>query len=70
MITSLQEIDAIIAHEIDEPLFLRNAARPDTSAQVFEWFRFADTAEGITHDCLDEAQAAQRGSTVSFNPIA
>jgi hypothetical protein len=50
MITSLQKIDAIISYDIDKTMFLRNAARPDTGAQVFEWFWFADSAEGIAYD--------------------
>jgi hypothetical protein len=52
MITGLQKIDAIICHDTDQAMFLRNAARPDTGAQVFEWFWFADTAEGIAYDGL------------------
>jgi hypothetical protein len=49
MITSLQKIDPIICYDIDEAMLLRNAARPDTSPQVFERFWFAHTAEGIAH---------------------
>jgi hypothetical protein len=44
---TLQKLDSIRLHEIDAAVLLRDAARPDVGAEVFQGFGMADAPEGI-----------------------
>jgi hypothetical protein len=69
MISGLQEVDPIISHQIDDPMFLRESSRPDACVKVLERLRFAESVERITHDGLDQLQDAQSDLPVLLYPI-
>jgi len=70
MIPGLEEIDPVIADEIDKAVFLDEAAGPDAGGKILERFRFADAGEGIAHDGLDQVEGAQRHLAVTLNTVA
>jgi len=47
MVSRLQEIDAIVADEVDYSMFLRQSSRPCARGEIFQWFRFADAIKRI-----------------------
>lgn len=54
MIASLEEIDAIVADQIYEAVFLGQPSRPDTWSEIFEGFRLSDSLKRISHDGFDQ----------------
>ena len=70
VIARLQKVDAIVVHEIDQAMLLRNAPRPNTGAEILQRFRFSDIAERLPHNRFDQLQNTERGTTIRFNPIA
>lgn len=70
MIPPLQKIDAVIADEIDNPMFLGETAGPKAGGKILERFRLADADEGITHDGLDQVEGTERHLAVSLDPVA
>ena len=70
MIAGLQEIDAVIFYEINQPMFLGQPPRPDTGSQVFQRLGFAFPFERISHDGLDQGQRSQGCLPVVLNPPA
>lgn len=47
MVSGLQEIDTIVAHQIDEAMLLGEPTRPRSRGKIFEGFWFADSGKGI-----------------------
>lgn len=70
MISGLEEIDAVVADEVNEAVFLGEAAGTDAGGKILERFRFADTAEGIAYDGLDKIEGTQRHLAVGLDPVA
>jgi len=50
----LQEVHAVAADEINQPVFACDASRPDIRADLLEVLGFADAGKGIPHHCLDQ----------------
>ncbi len=69
MIACLQKIDTIVAHNIDDAMFLRQASRPRAGSKVFQRLGLADTGEGITHNGFDELKSTKGNLAVGFHPI-
>lgn len=70
MITSLQEVDAIIADLVDNAMFLRQTPGPCACGKVLKWFGFADAAEWIAQDGFDQVEGAQRNLSIRFHTMA
>lgn len=70
MITRLEEVDPIRADQIDEAMFLGDAAGPRSRRQVLQWFRFADPHKWIAYDGLDEVEHSQRDGPICRHPEA
>ena len=70
MVSGLQEIDPVVPDEIDEAMFLSEAAGPDAWSQIFERFRLADSGKGISHDRLDQGEGSQGCLAVGLNPVS
>ena len=64
MISGLNKIDPFFANNIHQTVFLRNPARPDACAQIFERLRLADTLKRVAHNGLDQIEDAQSGTPV------
>lgn len=70
MIPTLEKIDPVIADEVDNAMFLGEAAGPDAGGEILEGFGFADAGEGIAHDGLYQVEGAERHLAVSLDPVA
>ena len=44
----------MIFYEIDKPMLPVNASTPKARQILFQWFRFSDSIEWISHNILDE----------------
>ena len=53
MIASLQEVDAIVADEIDDPVLLREAAQPGSCQTTLQGLGLADARERIADGRFD-----------------
>jgi hypothetical protein len=69
MIASLQEVDALISDQVNDPMLLRQTTRPRASRQILQRFWLADSGEWITYDCLDQIERAQGNLAVGCHPV-
>jgi hypothetical protein len=69
VIPALDEIHAIGADHIDNPMFLRNSARPNTIPEMLQKFRFTDTAEWLAHYCFHEIENFQGNFPIGTDPV-
>ncbi len=70
MITSLKEIDPVIANQVYDAMLLGKTTGPDAGGKIFERFGFANACKGIAHDCLDQIECPQGRFSFGFDPIA
>ena len=70
MITSLKEIDPVVANQVDEAMLLGKTAGPYAGGEIFERFRLANTCKGIAQDGLNQIERPQGSLTVDFDPVA
>jgi hypothetical protein len=70
VIPSLEEIDAIVGDEVDDPVLLGQPSRPDIRAQMPKGFRLAQTGKGVRHDGLDERHDLESDAPVLFDPVS
>jgi hypothetical protein len=68
MIPGLNEVDAPLAHEVDDAVFLGEPARPSTGELILQRFRLADVGDRIAQGCFDDVEGAQRGPAVIADP--
>jgi hypothetical protein len=66
----LEEVDPIVRNTVDDPMFLREAARPDAGSQIFEGLRSAYSREWIPEDCFDKIKRPKRNPSVCLDPIS
>ncbi len=69
VISSLEKIDTVILHSIDQPMFFRKASRPSIGYQILERFWFAQLLKWITEDVFDEIEGPQGYFGILANPI-
>jgi hypothetical protein len=68
VITTLDKVNALIAHNVDQAMFFGDAPRPDTWPKVFERFWFAKPAKRFAHYALNEVKDFERNTLIGFNP--
>lgn len=56
MVSTHQEIDALVANQVDESMLLSDASRPDVGADVAKGFWFADPLKRISEYGFDQPQ--------------
>jgi hypothetical protein len=56
MVTRLEEVNLLIADEIDKSMFLGQSTRPGSRSQVFQGFRLTDPFEWIFQNGLDQIE--------------
>jgi hypothetical protein len=55
--------------KVDATMFLRDAARPDICADIFQWLGFADTVEWIFQNGTNQLKQSLSCASVCFNPM-
>lgn len=70
MVSSLEKINATLAHEIDNAMLLCESPRPTAWREIFERFGLANSFERLTQDGFNQFKGAQGQFTVSFDPVA
>jgi len=68
VIPRLQEVDAIVADEVHDPVLGREPATPHIRPEVFQGFRLADPGARVAHDCLDDRERAAGGARIGLYP--
>lgn len=56
MISGLEKVDPVVPNEVDEAMFLGQAARPGSREQMFQGLRFPDAGEGLSKDRFEKAK--------------
>ena len=54
MVASLEEVEPIVADQIDDAMLLGETARPDVRAEMAQGLRFPDPDERISYDRLNK----------------
>jgi hypothetical protein len=53
VVPTLQEVDPVVAHEVDDAVFLRQPARPEVRAEMAKRLRLADPGEWLADNRLN-----------------
>ena len=69
MVAGLEEVDAIVSDEVDEPVFLGQTAGPDVGAEVPKGFRLSEPRERVGHDDFYKMKDFESDSSVVLDPV-
>ncbi len=69
MVARLKEIDAVVPHQVDQPMFLRHPPRPASVKVELQRFRLSDAFERIPENGFRELQNSQSGLALRSNPV-
>lgn len=69
MVSCLEEINAVIAHQVDDAMLLREAPGPYAGSEVFKRLGPSDAPKGVPHDSLYDIQRTQGDLAVRFHPV-
>jgi hypothetical protein len=69
VVAALKEVDAVVPDQVDNPVFLRETARPDVGAEVSQRLRLPYADEWVSHDGLDKLQETQSGPSIDLDPV-
>src|SRR2546426_608222 len=69
MITSLEKVNTVRAHQIHQAMLLGEPARPHACAKILQRFWFAKTSEGITQNRFHQSKHAQGSSSLCLDPV-
>jgi hypothetical protein len=70
VIASLEKIHPVIAHQVDEAMFLGQPTGPDTCREVLQRFGLANTSERVMQNGLNQIEGAQCDPTIRGDPVA
>src|SRR5260370_22902995 len=68
VIATLEEIDTIFPHQVDDPMFGGEAAAPYVGPQVLQRLGLTDSGEGIPHDGFHDLERPSRGFRIGLDP--
>ena len=68
MISALEKVDALIGHDVYDPMLRGEAARPDIGTEMAQRLRFGYSFEWSTHNCLHDREHTQRGFAIVLDP--
>ena len=67
LIACLKEVDPIVGHTVDKPVFLRDPSQPAALEHIPKWLRFRDILKRITHRCLHQIDGPS--GSERFSPV-
>ena len=70
VIAGLQELDAVVAYPVDQPVLLGNAARPAAGERLPERFRLSNALKRISERRLNHFEDSRGYVAVSLDPVA
>lgn len=70
VIAAHEKVDPVVADQVDQPMLLRDPARPHVGTHVAQRFGLADPAEGVARDGFDQVKHTECDPAVSFDPEA
>src|SRR5438105_9499691 len=70
MVARLEEVDPVVAHQVDNAVLVSETPGPGAWHAILQWLRTPDAPKRIVHDSLDEVEGTQRHATVCFDPVA
>jgi hypothetical protein len=68
VVSSLQEIDGFVTDAIDQPVFLRDAARPAPGQYIPQRLRLSWAFERVAHYGLNQIEDADRHAPLTIHP--
>src|SRR5574341_1690124 len=69
MVPGLEEVNALSADQIHDPMLLGQAAGPRPGEDILQRLGLADAPERVPQDRLDQVQSTQRHSPIRFYPV-
>ncbi len=69
MVPGLEKVDAFVGHQINDPMFLRQAPRPGSRREILQRFRFRNSREWIAENSFDDLQRTQCNAPIDINPV-
>jgi hypothetical protein len=67
MVPGLQEINSVIAHEINDAMLLRQSPRPTAKCKILERFGLAIAIKRVTQN---QFKGTQSEFSISLDPVA
>lgn len=68
MVSGLQEVNLIFAHQVNDAVLLRQPAGPCPWSQVSKRLRFACPGKGISQNGVDQVKCSQGKFPVGLHP--
>ena len=68
MVSALEEVDPIVAHQIDESVLLSDSARPQIRAKVPDRLGLSDSLEGVSGDPLHQVHDFECDTPIGVDP--
>ena len=68
MIPGLEEYDAVVLHDIDDPVFEAQPPGPDIRADVFEGLRLPKSSEGVVENVQNQVENSDRVFFIILDP--
>lgn len=68
MIAALQEINSVIAHDINHPVLLGEAPRPSARRPMPQWLGQGNPLKGGSEDSLHDGKKTQRHFAIRMDP--
>jgi len=70
VVSGQQEVDPLLADEVDQSMFLGDATRPAAGEVELQRFRLSDAAGRIAERALDEIEDTQSDLAIGAHPVA
>src|SRR3954452_12353068 len=70
VIAGLKELDAIVRHEVNQPMLLRKSPGPRSGSQILQRLRLPDSREWVAKDGFNKVERTKRDFPFVSNPEA
>ena len=63
-----QEVDTVVADQVDEAMFLGDPSRPDVGPEMLDGFGLSDALERVAHDGFNEFEESKSSLSIRLHP--